>query len=215
MDLLEVAHHEAAHAVFHLKLGLRQRRVTIKPNRRRGTLGQAEIRRPKWINEQPSTEQEQRRQRIQAESEILALYAGQIAQAKYTGNEINWGHDSDDGQIQDLAIGFVSKHDNVRYPFLVYCRMLSARLVEAWWPEIQAVARALLERTTLTVKETREVIASIPDDVRHEHRQRLSEAFEREQERGLAEYWKQHPDEAKVFAEYRKQHPDEANGSTE
>jgi hypothetical protein len=144
MDLLEIAHHEAAHAVFHLKLGIRQGRVTIKPDERRGTLGHAELRRPKWINEQPARPREELRLRILAESEILALYAGRISQGKYTGSEIDWGHESDDHQAMELASSFVSDDDEIRYAFLVYCQkqcgaLLAGLDLNRWCHEFAAM----------------------------------------------------------------------------
>jgi hypothetical protein len=131
------------------------------------------------------------RQRIHAENEILALHAGVLAQAKFAGHEIDWRHGKDYRDAADLATSFVSDDDDVRHAFLVYCKKRSAAMVEAWWPEIQALAHALMEQKTLTPREVREVIAAIPAEVYREHRKARSEAFEREQERLLAEYWKQ------------------------
>jgi hypothetical protein len=48
--------------------------------------------------------------------------------------------------------------------FLDYCRKRAKRLVKEWWPEIQAVARALAERKTLTSDQVQEVIDSIPNE---------------------------------------------------
>src|SRR5262249_15608045 len=104
LDPLEIAHHEVAHAVFNFKLGLRQIRVTIKPGQ--GKLGHAEMRRPQWTNDQPATEREAQRLRLQAENEILSLYAGRIAQAKYAGGEIVWGYESDAKDAGNLATSF-------------------------------------------------------------------------------------------------------------
>ena len=50
---------EAAHTVFHLKLGMRQGRVTIRPDSSRGNLGHAHLRRPQWINHPPTTTREE------------------------------------------------------------------------------------------------------------------------------------------------------------
>jgi hypothetical protein len=176
IDPREVAHHEAAHTVFHLKLGMRQGRVTIRPDASRGTLGQAQLRRPKWINHPPTPAREEQRLRIQAENEILALYAGRIAQAKYAGRGIDWGHEGDDQYAMRLATHCVSEQDDVRYAFLVYCQKQAAQAVEAWWPEIQAVAQALFERKTLSARECRDVIAAIPDEVYEEYHTRRREA---------------------------------------
>jgi hypothetical protein len=37
------------------------------------------------------------------EKEIIALYGGRIAQAKYVRRRIDWGYESDDYQIADIA----------------------------------------------------------------------------------------------------------------
>ena len=43
LELGDIAYHEAGHAVLHFVLGLRQRHATIKPSRRRGSLGHVEF----------------------------------------------------------------------------------------------------------------------------------------------------------------------------
>ena len=124
IDPREVAHHEAAHTVFHLKLGMRQGRVTIRPDASRGTLGQAQLRRPKWINHPPTPAREEQRLRIQAENEILALYAGRIAQAKYAGRGIDWGHEG----ARAAAICSVADSCNLIWsPIEIHARMPSFR----------------------------------------------------------------------------------------
>ena len=45
-----------------------------------------------------------------------------------------------------IATNCVSEQDDVRYAFLVYCQKQAAQAVEAWWPEIQAVAQAPVPR---------------------------------------------------------------------
>jgi hypothetical protein len=97
------------------------------------------------------------------------LYAGRIAQAKYAGREITWGYGQDDPDIADL-VTIVSYWDEVSHAYLVYCEKRAKLMVESAWPEIQAVAHALAERKSLTGRQVREVIASIPLDAIEEHR---------------------------------------------
>jgi hypothetical protein len=189
LDPLEIAHHEAAHAVFHLKLGLRQGRATIKPDKSRGELGHAEMRRPKWINDQPATVRDKQRLRLQAENEILALLAGRIAQSKYKGRTILWGHESDYGAVADLALSFISYDPDIHHAFLVYCEKVARASVDAWWPEIQAVARALVGRMTLTRREIQSVIAAIPPENFKRHYEQQRKAWELKQ----AALRKKHP----------------------
>jgi hypothetical protein len=175
-DPLETAYHEAAHAVFHLKLGLRQGRVTIRPDESQGTLGHSEFRRPKWINDSPATTREEQRLRLNAENEILSLLAGRIAQSKYAGRRIRWGHEFDYQTVTDLAFSFISYDPDIQHAFLAYCEKQAQANVDHWWPEIQAVAHALTERTTLTRREIEDVIAAIPLEVLEQHYERRRQA---------------------------------------
>lgn len=117
--LLEIAHHEAAHAVFHLKLGLRCGRVTITPTP--AHLGHAGLKRPRWINDQPGTTGQELRLRVHAESEILALCEGRITEEKYAGSRIRWGYELDYAQIADLVSSFISHWADVQSAFPKYC----------------------------------------------------------------------------------------------
>jgi hypothetical protein len=192
LGLLETAHHEAAHAVFHLKLGLRCGGVTIRPTPDR--LGHAKLKRPRWINDQPCTTRQELRLRVQAESEILALYAGRIAEEKSARSRIRSGYESDYAQIADL-VGFISRGwADVESAFLEYCEKQAKLCVEQWWPEIQAVARALVERESLRPGAVMEVVAAIPLEVFEANIERLREDQEREQKRLEAAYKKKHPE---------------------
>ena len=187
-SLHEIAHHEAGHAVFHLKLGLGLGRVTIKPSR--GMHGHVAAKPAKWMNDPALTAAEEQRQRTRAENEILSLFAGHIAEAKYAGREICSGHERDYAEILDLATSFISNWDRVHGPFLLYCLEKSTLLVEQWWPEIQALAHALVELETLRAREAWEVIAAIPLEVFAAHQERMREMWDKEQERLMAAYEK-------------------------
>jgi ATP-dependent Zn protease len=163
MDLLQIAHHEAGHAVAHLELGLRQGRVTIQPDPSRDSLGHTELRHPRWMLKEPMSRYEEQRRRLHAEHVIIAALAGRIAEQKYVGRRITWGHERDYHAARDLASTVISYHDKVLQTFLNYCEEQSKALVGARWPEIQAVAHVLVERKSLKAHEIREVIASVYD----------------------------------------------------
>ena len=63
--------------------------------------------------------------------------------------------------------------------------------VEAWWPEIRAVAHALAERETLRPRRVLEIIAAIPPEA---NRKRLYKQYEEEQKRALVTYREKHSD---------------------
>ena len=180
ITLEEVAHHEAAHAVLHFFQQLPVRRITIQPEV--GSLGYVEIRRPQWFVT-PETPVQEDRQRIYAEREIIALYAGRIAQAKYARKRIHRGYESDEYQIADIASSVISLDDETRYPFLIYCRKLSASLVERYWPYIEAVAQALVERKQLRPAQFRQVIADVPVAVIRAHQARRALAAKQKEGR--------------------------------
>jgi ATP-dependent Zn protease len=163
MNLLQIAHHEAGHAVAHLEFGLRQGRVTIQPDPSRDSLGHTELRHPRWMLKEPIGRYEEQRRRLHAENVIIAALAGRIAEQKYVGRKIIWGHERDYHAARDLAATVVSFHDKVLQAFLNYCEEQSKVLVTSRWPEIQAVAHSLVERKSLKAREIREVIASAYD----------------------------------------------------
>jgi hypothetical protein len=178
-QLEEIAYHEAAHAVFFFKFGLRHGLATIKPDRATQTLGHVKIRRPKWMGIQPGTPLEEMRQRLRAEREILSLFAGRIAEARYAKRRINWGHEGDYHTIADFALSFISYDTDIHHAFLVYCEKVATAYVDAWWVYIQAVAEALVERRTLTNREFRKVIAAIPLEAFEQHRKQQKKATRR------------------------------------
>jgi hypothetical protein len=148
-----------------------------------------EIRRPKWFV-LPETPGDEDRQRIRAEKEIIALYAGRIAQAKLARKRIHWGYESDEYQIADIASSVVSFDDEIRCAFLVYCRKLSEGLVEQYWPYIEAVAEALVEEKQLRPNQLHQVIAAVPDSVIRAHQDRLRKALEERERQSLQRYKK-------------------------
>jgi hypothetical protein len=118
-----------------------------------------EIRRPQWFVT-PETPAQEDRQRIHAEREIIALYAGRLAQAKYAQKRNHWGYESDEYQIADIASSVISLDDETRYPFLIYCR-----------------------RKQLRPAQFRQVIADVPVAVIRAHQARRALAAKRKEGR--------------------------------
>ena len=127
------------------------RKATIKPDEKRDSLGHVALHRPpRWMYG-PRTPREEERSHFRIQAEVVALYAGQLAEARLTGKHPEEGHWKDDQDAVTLA-GRLFSDTEVRDAFLHFC-YLQAR---AWvnnpilWVEIQALAEALLERETLT-----------------------------------------------------------------
>jgi ATP-dependent Zn protease len=160
VDPLGTAYHEAGHAIIYVMNGLELEYVTIEPDS--DSLGHVQVRRPEWLHVGPTTESQRQLLWLEAENTILGLYAGGIAEAKYASRKIDWGHEEDAKKALELAISFIGDWEDVYNAFLDYCHKHARRLVELWWPEIQAVACSLAERKTLTGDQVHEAIDSIP-----------------------------------------------------
>ena len=144
------AHHEAGHAVASCHLRLRFERVTIKPQD--DSLGRVSYESPSWLAEDyPDVT------RRRAKRDIIVSYAGQIAEEKFRGCKPRYGADGDNQNIAELAFRSCGSAE-MADAFLRECFAASTDVVNNRWKEIQAVAAALLERSTLTYKETIEVI---------------------------------------------------------
>lgn len=161
----ETAHHEAAHAVVYFWSDVPFRKVTIKPDKKSDSLGHVALHRtPRWMCE-PVGSTEETRSRSRIEAEVVALYAGQLAQARLTGKHPEDGHWKDAHDAVTLAYRLFSNTDVVN-AFLHFCYLHAREWIYAQthWVEIQAVAEALLERETLTRNQVSQVIADIPHD---------------------------------------------------
>ena len=146
--LKAAAYHEAGHAVvgWGLKLQVRPSHVTIV--REDGSLGHVEhsrtrARRENMVCLTPHGQSVR-------DSEAISLFAGRLAQAKFLGHMPRGGHESDYHQIAELC--YYEDHEMQR----LWCslRYLEAQgQVNRWWPEVEAVAAALLEKKTLKLEE--------------------------------------------------------------
>ena len=132
-----VAYHEAGHAVVSRMLGLRVKSVTIRP-------GSVLI---------------DRFSRAPTEKQILILLAGLYAQRRFAPHSAwrsrNQSHPNSGYDFDTVALLIHDEHGSGRVADLYsrYAFAKAEQLVEGWWQHIEAVAKALLERGTLTETE--------------------------------------------------------------
>jgi ATP-dependent Zn protease len=155
-ELRAIAHHEAGHAVVAWRLGLKFRRVTIKSEG--DSLGHVlNVRGPKWLNDVGIISSV--RLRLHAERYIVYGMAGQIAEEKFRGRRPKpWAHADDDRSAIVLAMRAIPGSQRTVNAFLHYCFESARDIVDSQWPQVTAVAAALLAQDTLTYEETLEVI---------------------------------------------------------
>jgi hypothetical protein len=142
------AYHEAGHAVVAWMLGLRVRSVTIRP-----ASGHSGLTRIAGFG------------RTTTEKKILITLAGPYTRRRFVPRSAwrsrNQSHLADGYDFDKVALLLDDAHGNGKVADL-YSRYVMAKaeqLVDDGWQHIEAVAKALLERETLTVAEMRQVIS--------------------------------------------------------
>ncbi len=152
--LRATAYHEAAHAVAAFRHDTRVTGLSIIAEV--GTLGRCHTQTPKWFR--PDIQMTPRI-RLKIESEIICLFAGNLAEKKLTGRN-NWrGASGDRRAAVDLA-SRLYWDEQVLSPFLGYVHAVAKNFVDSprTWHDIRHVAKALLKKQKLT---GREVVALI------------------------------------------------------
>jgi Peptidase family M41 len=159
--LRATAYHEAGHAVAAWKFGLRFKHVTIKAQE--DTLGHMlHGRSPKWFR--PDCDNSDRT-RLRAERRIITSLAGQLAEGKYYGRRPRFGMWGDNDSAVNMALHLCGSAKTTS-AYLNFCFHASGDLVNTFWREIRAVAKALLKRETLSYDDTLEVIMPGMKDLR-------------------------------------------------
>ncbi len=156
-ELRAIAHHEAGHAVVAWRLGLKFRRVTIKSEG--DSLGHVlNVKGPKWLNDEFGAILSIRA-RLRAERHIVYGMAGQVAEEKFRGRRPDpRAHSDDDRSAIVLAMRAIPGSQRTVNAFLHYCFESARDIVDSQWPQVTAVAAALLAQGTLTYEETLEAI---------------------------------------------------------
>jgi hypothetical protein len=161
----EVAYHEAGHTVVHLLYGHPICEVTVRPDRDRGSAGHVEsvyggiI--EKLCMDDDSLRMELLRQLVRAS------YAGYAAQCLANPRADRERSGQDDLQASELASGFLSARDGRRWH---HRQMTAAQaLVSKHRSAVEAIAGALLKRTTLAPSAARSIVrehvSSVPEEV--------------------------------------------------
>lgn len=153
--LTSTAYHEAGHAVLACQLGLKFRHVTVDP--REGSLGHISYVIPRWFS--PHNVR-QDRVRLLAERYIIAAYAGGVAETKFRARRSSWSKRGDIILIEFLS-AWCDGSQKVERAFLRYCRTVAAERVCSSWRQIEAVARALVKRRTLSSDGVASVIRGV------------------------------------------------------
>jgi ATP-dependent Zn protease len=150
------AYHEAGHAVLHVYLALGCEQVTIIPNYENGEAGFA-----KHQGEFPKDEDAESL-RLYAEDAFwlrhaIAMYAG--AEASRRAGKEDWraGADNDYYNAEDAINQITDDEESIRCLYNLAMRR-AVVLVEHYWPEIEALATALLKSRTLTGNEVRCIV---------------------------------------------------------
>jgi len=158
--LQATAYHEAGHAVVGYHNDLKFRYVTIKPSG--DALGHVlSPASPKSFNPEFMTRTSYHAI-VYWQRRLVTSFAGQFAEGKFLGKHPRHGHDSDDQQAVNVAIELTGSQKQLQ-KYLDFSLVVAEETVNIFWPDIKAVATALIERETLSFKEVRDVIrATVP-----------------------------------------------------
>jgi hypothetical protein len=156
--LWATAYHEAGHAVAAMAYGkgIRRQGATIIPNLR-GAAGSVYM--TMHIPGDPSVDSLTRRMRLRIEEDVMVMLAGGIAQRCFRPSSVRNHHGrSDRDAAYDLLMHTVADERELQ----AYWRLLIVRTenfvrLPVRWRQIEAAAKALMEKKTLTSAELRQV----------------------------------------------------------
>ena len=142
---IAIAYHESGHAVACVILGVRVKKATIIPVDANilGRVTHASI----YGGARPDIEFSDP-VRLRVERDILIAFAGDAAERRFHKRR-RFGGWSDYDRATNAASNVCSS-PNATEAFLRWLEIAAADLVDLNWPAIDAVAKALVERKTLT-----------------------------------------------------------------
>lgn len=150
-----VATHEAGHVIAALAVGLPPSRALIEPARwGGGVAGAVEHRSLDWIDHQAAVHRRSRRaprltrrERTQLEGDLIACCAGLAAEQVVLGGmpSQRWALTDDCEQARDVA-RLLGHRGWAASAYIARARRRALRIVREHWPQVQAIARRLLER---------------------------------------------------------------------
>ncbi len=133
--LRATAFHEAGHAVAAMALGISFTHITIGLNG--ADLGGVTFVGPEWLDPDAVT----------LSALIATLYAGRIAESRFTGRTARRGALSDYESVRALADSFLETDD--REASLKKARHRAEEVIDSHWTKVERLADALLRRTRL------------------------------------------------------------------
>jgi len=169
------AHHEAGHAVvgFFEKEPTRLLAASIVPNQEAGTLGHVlrgkhprvldwrlgdDGRPRRFYRDFDSESDDSRLVERRLKPEVLSLFAGVLAEKRYTGRRHNWtGATTDMWSAADLIDKLVGSPRQAE-KYSAYLWVVAEDAVALHWPQIEEFAQELLVRKSMTGREARALL---------------------------------------------------------
>jgi hypothetical protein len=146
------AYHEAGHAVVALHLRHAVKRVSIIPDH--DTLGWVLGRKvPGWF--EPDVERDGRH-RNWIQEEVQVLFAGGLAEARWTGRQNHVGAAHDYQMIDRLTENACGSEEGI-HAYRVWLRECARDLVNQWWFIIEHMAAVLMLEREISGRHARQV----------------------------------------------------------
>jgi hypothetical protein len=152
------AYHEAGHSVAAITLGRSVVRVSIE--RDEFTLGRVEHR-PRGRKLRPDVEADGRTRRA-VNADIVVSWAGPLAEERFTGQFNEPGAQRDLDRSFDLALNLTVGDMDEAAAYVEWLRFRTIRLMREpnFWPQVQAVADALVKHRSLSGVLVRHIMAT-------------------------------------------------------
>jgi hypothetical protein len=173
-NLTTVAYHEAGHAVIDLKLGFQVKRVTIISDPKTGAAGQVNNRylclgRIQFDNPYGSI-------RTRCHNWVIGAFAGEEAQRRHSPRSVRSHHIAHDSKaISEILWRLHGENSEVIRHAYRYLQAEARNLVAnpIIWRKIEDLAKALLERKTLSGEEVADILCESIALQMEEDRQKL------------------------------------------
>jgi ATP-dependent Zn protease len=154
--LAATAYHEAGHAVVGLRLRVRIKTATIVPGGDR--LGEVTHGKETYLYDNLRYRADSVRTRGRGEAEIIFCLSGLAAERRFRPRASSKGALGDHEHAADLALLLNSDEVETTNAHIKYLSLRTDKLVADNWPQVEAVAQALLERRTLKVAEIAAIV---------------------------------------------------------